>query len=495
MVAIGRARTVDIRMRGGYEHASYEQLFELSAMPTLIIDHHARRIVRANRAALDFLGLEPEFVVGMAGPDLLLQPSADHLARVRALRGDETAAIREVPTESGLRTVQLAIVPSGIEGIVFVELDDLTPVLVASARADELARASEALGAIAMRMAHDVSGPLTTLTGFAELLLQPDSGLDADQRTQLLERIGTGTRALAAMTASILSEADTGSARPEDSSRSPADLFGLIRDITDAQLAECGGTLLTRASVTELPIPVRTIRQALVNLISNSIKYRDSRRQLVVEIQIDETEAGTQILVTDNGIGLPADVTQIFDAGTRGPEVGDTPGAGLGLAFARAAVERVAGSLNAIPTAHGASFRILLPTAPAVDELHTPRDHAAESGPTSGLTAPQLERILDGSPLATIVLDIAVRQIVRVNRAAADLLGLDESQILGHPGSDFVDHDAVAESLRRRVLDEPDARTGFRTDIRAASGSVPVLIWIAPVDGTALAVAQVVPVE
>lgn len=243
---------------------------------------------------------------------------------MRTLRSDETAAIWEVPTASGMRTVQLAIIPSGIDGIAFVQLDDLTDLLDASAHADDLALASEALRAIATRMAHDVSGPLTAMTGFADLLLQQDSGLHPDERAGLLERISAGTRALAEMTASVLSEADPGDTRPEDRSRVPADLFASI---------------------------------------------------------------------------------QVF------------------------------------------------------------------------------------------VLDISTRQIVRANLAACELIGLDEADIVGRPGSDFVDQEAVVESLRRRVLDEPDTHAGLRVELTAPAGPISALAWIAAVEGTALAVAQVLVVD
>lgn len=492
MTEEGRETAVETVGDHGLRAASYEQLYRLSAVPTLVIDHHRRRVVRANDAALRLLGLPSEAVVDHPGPELLLQPSAERLSRVRALRGDETAAIREVPTTSGMRTVQIDIVPSGSDGMVFVQLIDLTALLDAAERAEdraeELASTSQALKTIAARLAHDVCGPIAAVAGFADMMLQPDSSFDEAERADLLQRISRNTHALAAMTSSILGEADSGRVLPEDASQEVEALFHLVRSIVDAQLADCEGTLDTASTTPVLPVPVGTIRQAVINLVSNSIKYRDPDRPLVVTIDVRDADTGTEIVVRDNGRGLPDDPDALFEAGVRGTAASGTAGSGLGLAFARAAVESIGGSLAAAPTTAGAEFVIVLPRGdrePADDSSDDPNADA-------GLTAPQLERILDASPVPSFIVDIAIRQIVRVNQAATELLGLDATQIFGRPGSDFVDEADVLEALRRRVIDEPDAHTGLRTTLRTASGPVPVLVWIAPVEGTALAVAQAV---
>lgn len=478
--------------------ATYEQLYLLSAVPTLVIDHHHRRVERANDAALRFLGLATDAVVGRPGPELLLQPSPERLTRVRALRGDETAAIREVPTALGVHTVQIDIVPSGTEGIAFVQLTDLTELLDAAeraeARAEELASTSKALKTIATRLAHDVCGPIAAVAGFADLMLRPDSSFDEEERASLLQRISRNTHALSSMTTSILSQADSGRTLPEDASQDVEALFHLVRTIVDAQLVECDGMLHTTSTTPALPVPVGTIRQAVINLVSNSIKYRDPARPLVVTIEVHDTDAGTEIRVRDNGTGLPDDPTRLFQAGERGPAATGTSGSGLGLAFARAAVESVGGTLSATPAAAGAAGAELVIVLPRSDE-QAAGDTPDAPSIDAGLTAPQLERILDASPVPSFVIDIAIRQIVRVNRAAIELLGVDDSQIFGRPGSDFVDEGDVLEALRRRVIDEPDAHTGLRTNLRTASGPVPVLVWIAPVPGTALAMAQAVVVD
>lgn len=333
---------------------------------------------------------------------------------------------------------------------------------------------------------------MTSITGFARVLLDPEAELTDAERVDLLERIAANTGALATMTTAMLSEADTGATRPEDDSSSVEDLFRLVRGVSEAQLSECGGRLTTGSDVAELPVPVGAIRQAVINLVSNSVKYRDPSRPVQVHIEARATPVGVEIVVRDNGKGLSEASGPLFDAGIRGAASGGTTGAGLGLAFVQAAVERVGGSVTGGPLDPGAEFVITLvrDTETPVEEV-APAAHPAEAAGLR-LTAPQLDLVLGSSPVPTFVIDIALRQIVRVNRAGTELLGLPESDILDRPGSDFVDEATIAAALRRRVLDQPDARTALRTTMRTARGDLAVRIWIAAVEGSALAVAQAV---
>lgn len=470
-------------------------LFERSAVPILAVDHQRRAILRANRAALALLGLDPAEILGRPATDFLVEPSPDHQQRIRALRGEETATIRQVPTPRGVLTVELNIVATGMDDVAFVEVHDLTRVLEAALRAEaaqqELESTTTALRTVAARLAHDLCGPMAAISGFADHLLNDVPVLDDDQRAQLLERISANARALITMTDSILSEADSGPARPEDASRTVDDLFRIVRGVTDAQLAAAGGELRTTARVATLPVAVGRVRQAVINLVSNSIKYRDPARPLVVELDVSADDAGTTIVVRDNGSGLPADVGSLFDAGTRGPAAEGTTGAGLGLAFARAAVESVKGEISARPLTHGAEVVIHLPTI--TEESGEAATESADAGPA--LTAPQLARVVDASPIATFVIDIAARQIVSVNRASVELLGFEETEILGRPGADFVDEQEIAEGLRRRIMSEPTARHPVRTSLRTVRGELPALVWVTMVEGTALAVAQAAPLR
>ena len=87
----------------------------------------------------------------------------------------------------------------------------------------------------------------------------------------------------------------------------------------------------------------RLLRQIVVNLISNAIKYSPPGSE--VYIKLDSWEGQYSISVKDQGIGIPeADQKQLFEAFHRASNVGST--AGTGLAIVKQAVDLQGGSIS-----------------------------------------------------------------------------------------------------------------------------------------------------
>jgi heavy metal sensor kinase len=107
------------------------------------------------------------------------------------------------------------------------------------------------------------------------------------------------------------------------------------------------------------------LRQALINLVDNAIKYTPPGGQ--IRIRICDAANGPAVDVIDSGPGVAAEAaTRIFDRFDRGqqPER-DQSGSGLGLAIAKWAVEVSGGRLSLESAAgRGSTFRIALPAAP-----------------------------------------------------------------------------------------------------------------------------------
>ncbi len=105
------------------------------------------------------------------------------------------------------------------------------------------------------------------------------------------------------------------------------------------------------------------LRQALLNLVDNAIKYSPSGGQ--IEISVSETSGGAVIDVTDTGPGIPAELqSRIFDRFYRVDKARsrENGGTGLGLSIAKWAVEVNGGHLS-LESANGigSRFRITLP--------------------------------------------------------------------------------------------------------------------------------------
>ena len=111
------------------------------------------------------------------------------------------------------------------------------------------------------------------------------------------------------------------------------------------------------------------LRQALLNLVDNAIKYSPVSGS--IEILVTQSTEGTLIDVTDTGPGIPADLrSRVFDRFYRVDKARSRAngGTGLGLAIAKWAVEVNGGRLSLEPTTDvGSRFRITL-SQTAVDQ-------------------------------------------------------------------------------------------------------------------------------
>lgn len=104
------------------------------------------------------------------------------------------------------------------------------------------------------------------------------------------------------------------------------------------------------------------LHSVLFNLISNSIKYRDSSKKSIVNITIKEEEKGTSILISDNGIGiLPELQEKVFEMFYRATE--KSSGSGLGLYIVATTLEKLNGDIKLTSEiGEGTSFAIQLPS-------------------------------------------------------------------------------------------------------------------------------------
>jgi signal transduction histidine kinase len=231
--------------------------------------------------------------------------------------------------------------------------------------AEELRRLSALRADFVSLVSHELRSPMASVIGSAQTLQMRWRELTPEQRESFLALISHETSRLAALIGDVL---DTSRIESGTFSYSfvDIDLAELVRD--SAAAAERGQDEVPVRAVVREPLPsIRgdrdRLRQVLINLIDNAVKYSSPGDEVRVEAQ--NANGRVVIEVRDRGPGiLPEHQKVIFEKFGR-VQTGQTakPGTGLGLFIARSIAEAHGGSLDvrSHPEQRGATFRLSLP--------------------------------------------------------------------------------------------------------------------------------------
>jgi signal transduction histidine kinase len=231
---------------------------------------------------------------------------------------------------------------------------------------------------------HELRSPLTSVQGFAELLMMERETLTPKQ-VETVEIILDNCRHLVRLINDLLDLARSDAGRLAVKMR-PTELAPLIDEVVRTLRAQTEGSnqLLEEDLETGIPtvsVEPDRIRQILVNLITNAHEYSPEGANIGVKARVigDEVE----VSVSDDGPGIPENqLDHIFERFVRG-DAGLTQrvgGTGLGLAISKSLVELHGGSIEVDSTpGEGSTFRFRLPLRPAAEGLAAPATADASS--------------------------------------------------------------------------------------------------------------------
>ncbi|MDZ4164381.1 MAG: PhnD/SsuA/transferrin family substrate-binding protein [Smithellaceae bacterium] len=214
-------------------------------------------------------------------------------------------------------------------------------------------------------MSHELRTPLNSIIGFTGIIMMGMSGpLSAIQKKQLGMVKNSANHLLALINDVIdVSKVETGKV---ELAVEPFDLSALVSEVKDSfaiAAAEKGLNLELKA-VDLIPVKSdrRRVRQILINLVGNAIKFTESG---TVSIFIADEGEMVEIRVRDTGIGLTTkDMERLFDAFSR-IHIQDRPviqGTGLGLYLSRRIAALLGGKITAdSEPGRGSVFTLSLP--------------------------------------------------------------------------------------------------------------------------------------
>ncbi len=221
-------------------------------------------------------------------------------------------------------------------------------------------------------MSHELRTPMTAILGFADVLAQGTAG--EEERREHLTTIRRSGEHLLALINDILdlSKIEAGQMTVERTDMSPlqimCDSIGMLRERARAK----GVSLVTRC---DGAVPVRIssdptrLRQILINLIGNAVKFTD-RGEVIVRVAMftacDADRPKLMFEVSDSGIGMSPEVLpRLFKPFSQadGSMTRKYGGTGLGLAICRHLSEMLGGEIDVeSELGRGSTFRVTVDT-------------------------------------------------------------------------------------------------------------------------------------
>lgn len=209
-------------------------------------------------------------------------------------------------------------------------------------------RANAAKTRFLATMSHELRTPLNAIIGFSEMLAnEKDMRLDAERRADYARLInGSGHHLLAVVNGILdMSKMETGDFEIDPERFAPADVVANCCELL-ALKARDGGVELP-ASLPELVADKRAVKQILINLIANAVKFTDHGGRVTVSA-LPETSR-LALVVEDTGIGISeTDLARVGDPFFQARSAYDRrhDGTGLGLSIVKGLVALHGGELD-----------------------------------------------------------------------------------------------------------------------------------------------------
>lgn len=353
------------------------------------------RIMLANNSFAELFGVEADRLVGHSASEFDWEFVVDSeeappnfrldlpwLTSLREKRAVANSILRLRSAQDSYRSFNVNCSPIlGADGNhrgVLVSFDDITSLEEKNEQLKEARyaadAANEAKSEFLARMSHEIRTPMNAILGYSDLLRRGIVDND-QQRDEHLTTIHSSGEHLLALINDILdlSKIEAGKMELELAKSSPVQLVSQVIQVLKIKAEEKGIGLLAEFP-TKLPETITTdavrLRQAIINLVGNAIKFTDVGSVRVV-VRMEETSDSKsshllEIDVVDTGVGMTSEAcNKIFEPFAQA----DTSitrkfgGTGLGLAISLQLAEKLGGDL-AVQSSPGEGSRFTLTLDP-----------------------------------------------------------------------------------------------------------------------------------
>lgn len=225
-------------------------------------------------------------------------------------------------------------------------------------------------------VSHELRTPLTAIFGWAKLL--SNGRVKPERQSKAFDVIEQNAHALSKLIDDLLDASQIISGKPRLENE-PLNLLTLVRAAVESVRPSSAPkrielTLVADDAGIEVAGDARRLRQVVLNLLTNAIKFTPERGS--VEIKLERTKSNARISVSDTGRGIAPEflprIFERFSQDERARKPGQN-GLGLGLAISRRLVELHGGTIEAHSCGEGAgaTFVVTLPLPPKAVALST----------------------------------------------------------------------------------------------------------------------------
>ncbi|MDA1010670.1 MAG: HAMP domain-containing sensor histidine kinase [Chloroflexi bacterium] len=217
-------------------------------------------------------------------------------------------------------------------------------------------------------VAHDLRAPSISISSYLDLVASGALGAVSDEAAQALRRAAQLSERAQAVVASAIHAGAAGGNGDTAPAMRAVPLARTISEVATAltpALRERDASLTVEGTLPAVIGDEAALFRIFENLVQNAIKYCPDGRAPRVAIRARRLDGTTiEVMVTDNGCGLPGDPATLTLRGVRGANATGVPGHGLGLATVTRLVSRMQGTVSFVRNPDGGtSVHLTLPAA------------------------------------------------------------------------------------------------------------------------------------
>jgi PAS domain S-box-containing protein len=315
---------------------------------------------------------------------------------------------------------------------------DVTDMRMAQVAHEERAlalRENRAKSQFLSRMSHELRTPLNAVLGFTQLLMSDGEKVGTDTRRRRLEQIHAAGQHLLSLINDVLdlSSLEGGEMRMQALPVPLAELVTQALPLVGRLARQRKVRLRTGTLEGVASADATRLRQVLLNLLTNAVKYNREGGQVMVD---SEVQGDAVVLrVADTGRGMPsAQVERAFEPFNRlGAELEGIEGTGIGLSIVKALVERMGGQVQVRSTlGAGSVFEVRLQASASPQDARPPALSPVAAPLRGSHAAGRLPRLLyiEDNPVNLLIVQelLARRADLQLDTAADGLSGVRQAQ-------------------------------------------------------------------